>query len=455
MNYLQATEWLEALTDPERRGFGRNFARRMNLDTVRALLSELGDPHLGLRAVHIAGTKGKGSVAALVEAAVRAAGYRTALFTSPHLRSWRERVRFDGRPVSEQELAHLATVVRPAAERVRGPDGRRPSFFEVYFALAMVACAERPVDLAVVETGLGGRLDATNVLVPLVSVITSLGLDHTQVLGETIEQIAAEKAGIIKVGVPVVSAPQPAEAMAVLQEHARQCAAPLVVAQPFAERAPVIPARPEDFPPGQRPHLTQAVTGRMQGEHIEAELPLLGAHQLVNLGVAAATCEQLAARGVTVDPESFARGLARAHWPGRMEVVEAQPWLVLDCAHNPDSARALFAALRRHLHYERLILVLGVSREKDVAGIARELAAGADHVILTQAQLKRALEVEALAETTAAQWRSWEVRGNCAAALARARELAGGRDAICVTGSVFLVAEAMELLSLQPFPESG
>ncbi|MCD6361801.1 MAG: hypothetical protein J7M38_13175 [Armatimonadetes bacterium] len=217
MNDARAIEWLDALTDPERRGFGRNFARKMNLDTISALLAGLGNPHEGLPAVHVAGTKGKGSVSAMIEAAARARGYRTMLFTSPHLITWRERVRFDGRLIAEDELAQAASLVRPIAEQVRGPDGRRPTFFEVYFALAMVACARRRVDLAIIEPGLGGRLDATNVIRPLVSAITTLGLDHTRVLGDTIEQIAAEKAGIIKPQVPVVTAPQAREAIAVLE----------------------------------------------------------------------------------------------------------------------------------------------------------------------------------------------------------------------------------------------
>lgn len=453
MNYQQAIEWLEALTDPERRGFGRNFARRLNLDTTRALLSELGDPHLGLRAVHLAGTKGKGSVAAMAEAVVREAGYRTALFTSPHLLSWRERVRFDGVPIGEQELAELVTRVQPAAERVRGPDGRRPTFFEVYFAVAMLACAQRPVDLALIETGLGGRLDATNVIIPLLSVITSVGLDHTEVLGNTLEQIAAEKAGIIKVGVPVVSAPQQPAAMQVVQERARECAARLIEAHPFHDVGPVTPARPEEFGRGQSPQLAQRIGGTLHGRPVEVELALLGAHQLLNAGVTAAVCEQLRPMGVQVDAEAFARGLRRVRWPGRCQVVQARPWLVLDCAHNPDSARALMAALRRHLHYQRLIMVLGVSREKDVAAIARELH-GADHLILTQAQLKRALPADTLASMTAPQWSSWEMRPDCASALARARELTAEEDCLCVTGSVFLVAEAMELMGLEPFPPS-
>ncbi|MCD6360693.1 MAG: hypothetical protein J7M38_07455, partial [Armatimonadetes bacterium] len=197
--------------------------------------------------------------------------------------------------------------------------------------------------------------------------------------------------------------------------------------------------------------ITQRVTGEMGGERIETDMPLLGAHQLINAGVAAAVCERLGECDMPVGPASFARGLSQVQWPGRMQVVQARPWLVLDCAHNPDSARALMAALRRHLRFDRLILVLGISRDKDAPGIAAAMR-DADHVIITRAQLKRAMDMGTLAERTGPLWRSFEMQGTCADALARARELAGESDAICVTGSIFVVGEAMQLLGVEPFP---
>lgn len=437
MNYRQAAEWLENLTDPERSGLDRSFGRRMSLDTTMALMEGLGNPHLQVPAVHIAGTKGKGSVAAIIESVARADGLRTGLFTSPHLVTWRERVQHDGEMIPESDVARLATWVRPVAQQVEGPRGKGATFFEVYFALAMLAFAEWEVDLAVIEVGLGGRLDATNVITPRLSVITTLGLEHTRILGDTIAEIAAEKAGIIKPGVPVVSAPQPAEAMTVIAAVARERGSDLTVAAPLERTGTVVPARPEDFAPGQRPAITQPVRTNLRGKTIEARLSLPGDHQLVNAGVASATC---AALGMSSD--ALAEGLARVRWPARVEVVEARPWLVLDCAHTRDSARALMTALRGYLQYQRLVVVLGISQDKDAEGIADELR-DADRIIVTRANMPRAMSADELAERIAGRCHDVQVIPDAASALASAREWANEDDCVCVTGSVFLIGELM------------
>ena len=442
MNYQQAAQWLTNLTDPERSGLDRRFRRRQSLDPTCALMEGLGNPHRASVSVHVAGTKGKGSVAAMIESAARAQGLTTGLFTSPHLVSWRERVKLDGQPIAEQDLARIATQVRPVAEAVEGPGGRGATFFEVYFAIAMMAFAQRGVDLAVIETGLGGRLDATNVIEPRVSVITTLSLDHTQILGDTIEQIAFEKAGIIKPGVPVVSAPQPDAAMGVIGQTAAERGAPLRVAEPFRQAGEIEPLRPEDYRPGERPRVRQPIAGSYLGERVQADLPLLGEHQGLNAGVAACGCEELSAAGLPIGPDALGRGLGTVHWPARVEVIKARPWLVLDCAHNPDSAAALMRALRRHLLFDRLVLVLGLSKEKDAEGIAAELAS-ADRVILTRADMPRAMAIEALEERTRGLWRSYQVCSSSVDALAEARAMAGERDCICVTGSFFVVGEIM------------
>ena len=437
MNYRQAAEWLDNLTDPERSGLDRSFGRRMGLDTTVALMAGLDNPHLQVPAVHIAGTKGKGSVAAIIESVARADGLRTGLFTSPHLVTWRERVQHNGEAIPESDVARLATRVRPVAEQIVGPRGRGATFFEVYFALAMLAFAEWDVDLAVVEVGLGGRLDATNVITPLLSAITTLGLEHTRILGDTITQIAAEKAGIIKRGIPVVSAPQPSEAMTVVEAVARERGCDLTVAAPLERIGVVVPARPRDFAPGQRPDITQPVRANFRDETVEARLSLPGDHQLVNAGVASAACAALG-----MSSGALAEGLAHARWPARVEVVEARPWLVLDCAHTRDSARALMATLRRHLQYRRLAMMLGLSRDKDAEGIADELR-DADRVIVTAADMPRAMSTDELAERIAGRWRNVEVIPDAATALAAAREWADEDDCVCVTGSVFLIGELL------------
>lgn len=446
MNYRQAAEWLEALANPERSGLGPRFARRMNLEATLRMLELLGNPHDGLRIVHIAGTKGKGSVSAMIESAARAAGHRTGLFTSPHIVSWRERIRLDGRPIAAEEVARLASTVRPVVERVEAEGLRRPSFFEACTAMALLAFAEARPELCVVEVGLGGRLDATNVLTPLVSVITTLGLDHTRVLGDTIEQIAAEKAGIIKPGVPVVVAPQEPGAAAVVARAAQARHAPLRTARPFVVE-PTHPVDPDDLAPGETPAIGEPMRGTFVGREIAPLVPLLGAHQAINAGVAAQACEELRACGLAMNAAQFGRGLEQVRWPGRVDLVGTHPWLVADCAHTGESARALMSALRRHFEFERMIVVLGVSRDKPAVDIARELA-DADLAILTQAALPRALSARRLAERTAACWRRWEIANDPAEALERARSLAGRRDLICITGSIFILDDLVESGSL-------
>ncbi|MEA3399780.1 MAG: folylpolyglutamate synthase/dihydrofolate synthase family protein [Armatimonadota bacterium] len=450
MTYRQAAEWLEALADPERTGLDRRFARRMNLDATRRLMELLGDPHERLAAVHIAGTKGKGSVAAMVEAAARAASHRTGMFTSPHLVSWRERVRINGQPITEEEVARLASAVRPAVEQVEEEGLRGPSFFEACTAMALLRFAEEDLDLCVVEVGLGGRLDATNVVAPLMSVITTLGIDHAHVLGDTLAGIAQQKAGIIKPGVPVVSAQQPSEARVIIQHAAAAQASPLRFAEPF-EVGEVTPLRPRDAVPGDPPLLTEPLEGGYAGARVALRLPLAGEHQAINAGVAAAVCEGLSEAGLEVPPEAFVDGLEGVRWPARVQVVDVRPWVVIDCAHNQQSARALMRALRRHLVCRRLIVVLGLSEDKPAEVVAGELSS-ADHAILTRACLPRAMPAEELAERTGAIWRSHEVVADPVQALAHARETAEERDAICVTGSFFVLADLMEAGAL-PAPD--
>ncbi|MBD3293276.1 MAG: bifunctional folylpolyglutamate synthase/dihydrofolate synthase [Armatimonadia bacterium] len=443
VDYAQASEWLETLTNPERTGLTRRFGQEMSLDATRRLMALLGNPHERITAVHIAGTKGKGSVAAMVEAVCRAAGHRTGLFTSPHLVSWRERIRIDGRCINEQLVADLADEVRPAVEQVEAEGLRGPSFFKALTAMGMLAFAREDLDICVLETGLGGRLDATNVMMPEVSVITTLGLDHTEILGDTLAEIAMQKAGIIKHRVPVVVAPQPKSIERLLRRVAEGQNASLHVAEPFdvleADRL-----SPDDVTESALPVLGECLRGQFRGEPVEVHLPLVGRHQAINAGVASLACEALNMTGaVRLPPGSVGDGLARVYWPARVELVGARPWEVLDCAHNQESAQALVSALGRHLEYDRLLLVLGASRDKPVEAMAQELSS-ADHVILTEASLSRAMSAEELAERTGSSWTSAEIVTPCTAALKRARELAGARDLICVTGSVFVAGELIE-----------
>jgi dihydrofolate synthase/folylpolyglutamate synthase len=441
MTYDEAVAYLEALIDHERRGFAGPMSAWAGLDTIHAILALLGDPHLGLRCVHIAGSKGKGSVAAMTEAILRAAGYRTGLFTSPHLLSPRERIRIAGVPISEETLLRLVEAVRPAFEEVRdGSHLAPPSFFEAYAAMAFLAFAAARVDVAVLETGLGGRLDATNVVTPEVCAITTICLEHMDILGDTLASIAAEKAGIVKPGVAVVVAPQEPEAFEVIAGAAAQAHAPLV-APPAAHLldAPVL--GPDDDPRPQR----LAVGERTY------DLALLGDHQVGNAAVAVALAEALSERSFTLPDAALATGLREVQWPGRLQCVGKHPRLLLDCAHAPAAARTLVAALSRHFRYGRLWLVLGMADDKDVEGFAAEMAVLKPVTLCTHAPSPRALAPEELARRIAAHLASPTITATIAGALEEALRQASPDDLICVTGSIYVVGEAMRHLSLTPY----
>jgi dihydrofolate synthase/folylpolyglutamate synthase len=446
----QAKDWLHSFVDFERRGFRRHFADVVNLDTIRALLEALGNPQDHFPSLHLAGTKGKGSTAALCEGALRAAGYRTGLYTSPHLLCMRERIRLDGVPVSEERLVALVRQVQPVAEALRDRDDLNPpTFFEIYTALAFLAFVQAGVDVAVVETGLGGRLDATNVLRPVVTAITMVGRDHVDILGDTLPQIAGEKAGILKAGVPVALAAQQPEVEAVIRERAAEVGAPVRPAPRVRAWGRVQPLEPPaDGQPLAPPGQTVALQTD-QGE-LRVRLPLPGRHQWDNLAVAWAAIEALGERGFPVSRKQFARGVEGVRWPGRLEIAETRPWLVLDCAHNQPSLRALAAALPATLRYRRLILVYGLSADKEIEAATAEIAPLADAVVLTQAMVHRALWVDQLARVTWSAWRTTpHVTWTVEEALAQARALAGPEDCICVTGSVFVVSAALEALGAE------
>ncbi|OGX41580.1 MAG: hypothetical protein A3C53_08425, partial [Omnitrophica WOR_2 bacterium RIFCSPHIGHO2_02_FULL_68_15] len=321
---------------------------------MRALMAALGHPERRWGAIHVAGTKGKGSTCALSAAILQAAGIRTGLYTSPHLVHLSERIQVDGRPVTAETLAAAVDAVRPSVAQLPSP----PTYFEVLTAIAFWVFAEAGVELAVVEVGLGGRLDATNVVDPLVSVITPVSLDHTDLLGSTLTAIAREKAGIIKPGRPVVVAPQSPDALAVLKAVAEEQGAPCLEVAARAQ-VRVLEASAE----GQRVALRTAA-----GTSRTIALPLLGAHQADNLATAVTALESLPAPWAIADA-AVAEGAARVVWPGRLQVLERRPWVVLDGAQNAASAAALRDAVRALWPARPVHLVLGLSANKDLDGV--------------------------------------------------------------------------------------
>ncbi|RJO63007.1 MAG: bifunctional folylpolyglutamate synthase/dihydrofolate synthase [Dehalococcoidia bacterium] len=411
----------------------------LNYDLRRMdeLLARLGNPHLKARTVHIAGTKGKGSTAAMVASVLTASGYHAGLYTSPHLVDIRERMRVDGRLISRSEFVKLAGRLKPEVEAVnaRASYGRLTTF-ELLTALGFMYFADKRVDFQVVEVGLGGRLDATNVVKPEVCAITTLGLDHTDVLGDTLAKIATEKAGIIKPGVPVVSARQEAEAAEVIEEFCRRNDARRIL----VGRDIAYSSRGEED--GVQ---SLEIKGRL-GTY-EAALPLRGRFQQENAAVAVGVLEVLAERGFSVTQKSIVKGLQKVRWPGRFQVIRRRPAVVIDGAHNPQAARELRLAIEAFLAGRapgRRILVIGMSSDKDCQTVASELAPLFDTVIVTRSRHPRALAVDILSSEFIKYGCDVETADSVAAAMRRAVELAKNNGFACATGSLFIVGEALE-----------
>lgn len=432
--YRRALDWIHSI--------GR-FGIKPGLQRIEALLSLLGNPHRQLQYVHIGGTNGKGSVAAMIASVLQASGYRAALFTSPYILSFTNRMSINGRDIDSSELVRLVEQLRPLVEKIGEDEQLGPmTEFEVVTALAFVYFARKRPDAVVLEVGLGGRLDATNVVTPLVSIITNVSLDHTQILGETVQAVAREKAGIIKPGIPVVTGASDPEARQVIAETCRDRRAPLFYALPSGESAPpgmksAFAARREIIPEGQLLDYDG-----FAWSYCDLHIPLRGRYQAANTAVALAALEQLAASGFSFSEEDLRRGLAETIWPARLELLGRKPLLIMDGAHNPAAMRELALSLPEYFHYRRLILVLGVMADKDISMVDYILPL-AEAVILTRPDLPRAAEPETLAAFLKNRFpRKVMVEPKVDQALDAALALAGADDAVLVTGSFYTVSEA-------------
>ena len=468
MNYQEALAYLYSLSDFERSGlYNRNPEE--NLPRESRLLEVLGNPHHNYTNTLIAGTKGKGSTAAFIERVLRQAGLRVGLYTQPDLHTFRERIRVNGRLISENEVAELLPEVRAAVESVQA-EGKFGPFitYEVATALALLYFSRQHVEHAVLEVGLGGRLDATNVTQPLVSVLTSISYDHTQILGETLTEIATEKSGIIKPnGVVVTSARAPEALLAIAavcqQRHAHMVRIGSAEGDPAqaevdAGRLPALSYRYR-LEERSEQHQRFTVWGAMKGPpgagparvaptqervYTGLEIPLAGQHQLENATAALATLELLRERGIMWDEEALRAGFQAVRWPARIEVVEHSPMIVVDGAHNSDSMQQLKQALRSSFTFQRLIMVLSVARDKDLVGIARALA-DVDTVILTRMMNPRAAAIEQLHAVFAehAPQVRLETSSDSSSAMKLALDLAESSDLICAAGSLYLAAEVL------------
>jgi len=436
MNYIEAEEYLNSFVNYENIPGISYASPDYDLGHVEEVLHQIGNPHLAARTVHIAGTKGKGSVAAMIAQVLTDSGYKTGLYTSPHLHNLRERIKVDGTLISEEAFAELMTKLKPYLEAA---NRRQLTFFEVLTILAFVYFHEKQAHFQVLEVGLGGRLDATNVAQPEVCIITSISLDHMQILGDSLEKIAYEKAGIIKPGCTVVLSPQPEEVTSVISNICYKQGANLVrVGKEVTWRGMN----------GDLSHQSIMVEGRRGIYHVT--IPLLGDYQLENTATAVAALEVLVSRGFDISSQDIAQGLAKVKWPGRFQILQHSPIVLVDGAHNVASIKRLVENVKAYFSYKRALLIFGVSCDKDIPGIVRELVSLSPQVIVTHTSHPRAASPSVIATEFVKMGVNSKITENIPQALFQALSLASEQDLICVTGSLFVVAEALDYFSKVP-----
>jgi len=406
------------------------FGMVFGLENITRLLQALGDPHLDLKVIHVGGTNGKGSVSAMIASILQEEGYKVGLYTSPHLISFTERIQINGAEITWAEVVELTDLLRRRVEEEHIPP--RFTFFDFTTALAMYYFARRKVDVSILEVGLGGRLDSTNVVSPLITVVTNVSRDHLDILGERIEDIAREKAGIVKQGIPLMSGVTQPEVISILEQECIKKGAPLRLIG-------------RDFQGEQIASGTFTFHGRAW-RLADIKLGLAGAFQITNATMALAALEELGQSGYRVGEKSIYSGLAKVRWPGRLELIPTAPGILLDGAHNPDAARVLKACLEEEFDYRRLYMVMGIMEDKEVAIILSELAPLADMLIASSPHNPRALSAQQLAEIARNYCKEVQVIEDVGQGVAHAREKAHEDDLIVVTGSLYTVGEARDYL---------
>ncbi len=417
--YNLALDYLYSFVDYSLKHSSELAKADFNLGRMRDLMTALGNPQDTYPSMHVAGTKGKGSTSALCASALQAAGYKVGLYTSPHLQEYGERIQINGEPVSHVELIELIELVKPAVAKIP-----LLTTFEITTALAFVHFAQQKVDVAAIEVGLGGRLDATNILTPRVSVITSLSYDHTAVLGNTLTLIAGEKAGIIKPGIPVVSSPQKAESLKVLENVSaeRGCELTLI-------------GRDVRYKTGQH-----SLDGQeFSINQAEFSIPLLGTHQVENAVTAYAALQK---SGFNLSDEIIAQGFAEVRWPCRFEIASREPTVIFDSAHNEDAFLRLTQTLETYFPGRKVVLILGISEDKHLTAMLNAIKPLIDRLIVTRADHPRALEPEKIVETAKQVGVEVESAAPVETALNRALEIAQNNGSIVLSaGSMFVTAE--------------
>lgn len=431
----KARKFLSSLMDFERLRIVRYNDDNFNLDRMRTLLKKLGNPHDTFRSVHVAGTKGKGSTCTMVASMLQACGYKVGLYTSPHLVDIRERIVVNGQMITEADFVRLVKSVEPVVEKMKPI----PTFFDVITAVAFKHFAEQKIDIAIVETGLGGRLDSTNVIKPEVTAITSISKDHMQQLGNTLAKIAEEKAGIFKAGVPAVTVLQDPSVEAVLTRVAQKVGAPLDICGKSIEFS----YRFESSRMLGRHNRVCMTTPTSKFEHMA--VPLFGEHQAINCGLALAIIDKLKGRGIPIDDAKAMEGLAKTTIQGRMEVISQTPHILVDGAHNAASIDWMMKAIGQHIPYDSMVVIFGCCADKDIDGMLERITSGADKVIFTKVNsIRSANPAELAARYIELYGKMAQVAESLEDALSIAYRAVTKEDLICITGSFYLVGEAKQ-----------
>ncbi len=410
----------------------QKYGIKFGLSKTTNLLRAFGDPHLGQDYIHIGGTNGKGSVAAFITSVLREAGYRVGFYSSPHLVSFRERFKINDVPIGEEDVVRLVDEVRSAVV-----ESEPPTFFEFTTAMALVYFARQETDIAVMEVGMGGRLDATNVITPRVSIITNIGMEHQFFLGNTLLEIAAEKAGIIKPGVPVLTGATQKKVVDLLRKMSREKGAPFLR---LGEEIKFRKTARGLYFRGRQWHLGPLPLG------------LYGRFQARNAALALGCIEEICRQGFDISAQHVAQGLVKTRWPGRMQILSRNPLVVLDGAHNPSAMKAMVSCLKVDFQYDRLIVALGVMEDKDLKAIVKQIAPPSHHIIYTRPRYYRAAKPELLYSQGVGLHNSAEVIDSLDVAIEKAREMAGREDLVLICGSLFTVGEALSLLDPDNYP---
>lgn len=446
-SYQETLDYLYSFVDYSLQKAFRYAPEKFDLGRMRRLMTELGNPEMTYPIIHVAGTKGKGSVSSFCASALQANGYRVGLYTSPHLTDYVERIQVNGEQISHADLTSLVNELKPVIESI--PE---LTTFEITTAIAFEYFRSQHVEAAVIEVGLGGRLDATNVCIPKVTVITSISYDHTDLLGDTLTEIAGEKGGIIKPGIPVVLAPQKDEAKVVIEAIAKRLSCPLVeVDREYCFR-PVSHSLDgqvfELWKSGEARLSKISAESNQQNQvgKIQLTIPLLGYHQIENATTAYAALQIAHQAGISISEAAIQQGLSRANWPGRFEILQKQPPIVVDSAHNKDSALKLRLTLDEYFPNLPAVLIFGASEDKDIAGMFAELLPRMSYLITTKSDHPRAADPDQLAELAQAYSTPIQAIAEIDQALIQAKRLARDESVILVTGSIFVIALARSIL---------